>query len=252
MALKAKIAKLEDVVEAFRGEYTKGEDGAYYLAVDGIESIPAVVAIQRKREEVGLLNRQLKEKYDGVDIDDLKAAKVKLAELEAGNRGGKNDEKIVELTNTVKQLTAQAASEKAALEEKVTKAVSEKDRYIRKAEIVRELQAAGGNPTFLEHHLEPMLRVVDGKVVVVDDSGNPRIKNSMNEPLTLKDVIADLKTKPEFGGAFASQAAGGSGASGGSGGGSALPPGTVSRSSPGWSLKVAEAKAKGQQMTVVD
>lgn len=32
---KYKIAKLEDVIEAHRGFYTQGQDGAYYLAVDG-------------------------------------------------------------------------------------------------------------------------------------------------------------------------------------------------------------------------
>lgn len=38
MSLKYKISKLEDVAEAFRSLYTQGEDGAYYLAVDGAVS----------------------------------------------------------------------------------------------------------------------------------------------------------------------------------------------------------------------
>lgn len=245
MALKSRIAKLEDVVEALRAEYVKGDDGAYYLSVDDVDSLPAVRGLKSKRDELLAEKKALETKFAGVDIDDLKAAKTKLAEFEKGNAGGKNDEKIAALESRIAQLTQTAQQEKAQLEAKANGAIAEKDQYIRRSEIRGVLAKHNGNVKFLEHALEPMLRVIDGKVVVVDEAGNPKIKNSMNESMTLEDLVVGLKANPEYGGAFGANPQGGSGAQGSGGGSSGSAPGTVKPGSKEYFANL-EKVAKGE------
>lgn len=222
MALKSKITKLEDVAESLRAEYTKGDDGAFYLNVESPDDLPAVRGLRKNRDDLRTEKEALAAKYAGVDIDSLKA---EIATLKEGNKGGRNDAEISALTSQLKQLKDAAAAEKTTLEKDRDSARAEKDNYIRKAEIRGVLNKHDGNPIFLEHLLEGQLKVVDGKAVVVDSSGNPRIKNSLNEPLTLDDLVLDLKAKPEFGGAFKAPSTNGSGA--GAGNGSGAKPGTV-------------------------
>lgn len=230
MALKGVYAKIEDVPETLREHYTKGDDGRAYLNVaEGLDDLPAVRGLRISRDEFREEKKKLVEKYAGVDIEELKAAKAKLAELEAGNRGGKNDEKIAQLESTISQLTKSAAQEKAALEAERDQARFEKDSYIIESEIRGALGEPDikGNRLFLEHLLKPMTKYVNGKAVIVDEKGNVRLKSSMGEPLTPADVLRDWKAnRQDLAPAFATSGGSGSGAAG-SGGGSGTAVGTV-------------------------
>lgn len=247
MALKAKIAALTEVAESLRNEYAAGSDGAFYLNVSDVDELPAVRGISRKRDELLAEKVALKAKFDGVDLDEIKTMRAELVDLKAGNKGGKNDEKIAELNNTITQMKKAAADEKAAADAATAEIRTEKDRYIRKSEIASVLLKHDGNPNFLEHHLEGRLKVVDGKVVVVDANGNPQVKNSLNETMTLEDIVVDMKGKPEWAPAFKTDAKGGSGAQGSTQ--SSSPSGTFRRNEPGAFAKNAQAlidgKAKG-------
>ena len=240
MALKSRIAKLEEVAEAIRTEYTKGDDGLYYLNVDQVEELPAVRGLKTKRDELLGTIVTMNERFKGIDPEEVKSLKAK---LEANNKGGKNDEMIEQLNNTIAQMKAAAIEEKSKLQGDLDKTRQEKDRYIIKNEIKGACVKLGAKPMFLEHHIEGKLVVRDGKVLVVDSSGNPKIKNSMNDPMTIEDLVTEMKQDPEWAPAFASDAKSGSGATGSSNG--SMLPGTFSRKEPGAFLKNAEGIIKG-------
>jgi hypothetical protein len=50
MAVKAMLASLEGVPEALAAEYKKGDDGKFYLEIDGIEEHAALGALKRAKE----------------------------------------------------------------------------------------------------------------------------------------------------------------------------------------------------------
>lgn len=67
MALKRVIAKLEDVAEALRGEYTAAADGTFVLAVDGIEDVSGLKStLQKVRDEAETARKALKA-FEGLD-----------------------------------------------------------------------------------------------------------------------------------------------------------------------------------------
>lgn len=250
MALKGVVTKLEDVAEAFRGEYVKGDDGRFYLSVDStIEELPTVRGLAAKKNE--LLGKLAK--ADETAAASIRERDEKIAALEKGNSGGKNDEKIAALENERKQLVENWGKEKTALLSETEKEKNAARRYFLTSEVRRAIGKLGGDVDLLEHIAERGVKVDRNgdafTLQVVDAAGNPRIKNSMGEAFTVDDYAAELKTKHPA--AFPASGAAGSGAQNGGTGGN-LPAGTVSRSKPGWTAEAAKMKAEGKQVTVVD
>ena len=224
--LKAVVAKIEDVEEKARDYYTKGADDRFYLDAEGVDDLPVVVGLKRNRDEL----KSEKLRVEQQRSTDIAALETKIAALEKGNGGGKNDEKIAELENRIKQLTTTSAAEIAARDSQLAKGADAQRRYIRNAEITKALAKQRGNPKFLAHLIEGQVKVdLDGenyRVQVVDASGNPRIKNSMNEAVSIDDLVSEMKANKEYAGAFDATGGSGSGAVG-SGGGSTETSGAV-------------------------
>lgn len=223
--LKAKVAKLEEVQESAREFYTKGDDGAFYLDADGVDDMPAVIGLKRNRDLLKEEKKSLEEKHSAA----VKTLEEKIEALEKGNKGGKNDEKIADLENKLKQLQTQAATEKSEIEGKLEKERGALRGAHRRSEIAAALAKHGGNPKFLMHLLEPHVKVdLDGesyKVTVIGADGSPRIKSTADPVFTVDDLVAEAKANKDYAGAFASAAGNGSGAADGRGGAAA--PGTV-------------------------
>lgn len=245
MGLRAVIAKLDDVAENLRGFYVKGDDGRFYLDAEGVDDMPAVRGLKSALEKERTEFKGFKQKFDGIDPEGVTALKAELEELKSKKPSNKTEEKIAELENRIAQMTKLHAEEKSTFETTLAKAQAEKDDYI----ITSELRGAMGmpdikaNPMFIEHILKPMTRLINGKAVIVDEAGNPRIKTGMGEPVTPRDVLLEMKGKPEYAGAFPPSGANGSGAAP-SGGGTA--PGVIDRSKPGWAIQAGEVISKGQ------
>lgn len=117
MKLKAFVASLDDVPEAFRELYSQSADG-FVLDLEDTDFKSKLsefrdnnIALRRKVDEFGKSEeelsklRELAKKYDGLDPEKAKAALDQLAELEEKNLldAGKLDEVVAQRTERMRQ-----------------------------------------------------------------------------------------------------------------------------------------------------
>jgi hypothetical protein len=206
----------EMALEGLRDFYTEGDDGKYRLDAEGVEDVGGLKsALEKERRDRKKYERTLK-KYEGIDPEKWQAL------LEA------EDEKERE--------AAKAAGDwekrEAQILEKHAKAISEKDgeisaafkaveRYLVDAEATKAIAAAKGSPRLLLQEVKRQVRVVktdDGgfAVKVVDADGNERIgtvADGKANPMTIAELVNELRADDELAAAFAGSGASGSGAS---------------------------------------
>jgi DNA-binding transcriptional MerR regulator len=217
MALKLIVDKLDDVPEALRGEYTE-KDGKFHLGVDGLEDTGGLkTALQKERADRAAYEKQVKA-WQGL---------------------GKSPDEIKELLEAQARADEDKATKagewdklKAQMNEKHEAALRSKDETIsamRKrlnaelvdAKAVAAIAAAKGVPELLLPHVQRHVKVdADFNVQVVDDKGDPRV-NGKGEPLTIADLVAEMRGSEVFGRAFEGSGQSGSGKQPGNGAGGA-------------------------------
>jgi hypothetical protein len=212
MALKAVVPTLDDVAEAVQAEYTQGDDGRFYLNVDGVDEMPAVAGLRKKNAQ--LLDTNVKVNARIAAFGEYTPERI--AELEKGG----NDKEAAELRDKLAK-----ASEAAQREIAAAKADTEKERaaargYFRSAEIARAVAATGADPELLEPFLSRHVDVAvseDGRYAlrVLGADGQPRIKDSHANGMTIDDLVVEFQANPKYGGMFPSRGTSGSGASAG-------------------------------------
>lgn len=225
MALKAFTKSLDDVAEAHRPLYTKAE-GGFVVAIDAVdgfalENVAGLKsALEKEREESRTRGDKLRD-FDGIDPKEAKRALARVKELgdldptkEAEKiAAAKFDELKTQLvTSHTKELdAAKGESEKLAayigsllIDSRATAAIAERK----------------GEAKLILPHVKAQTRVRrDGdefKVEVVDAQGRARV-NGKGEPLSIDELIEEMRADAVFGRAFEGSGASGSGA-GGSGG----------------------------------
>ena len=232
-------AIVDTVPEGLEDHYAEGNDGRFYLVVDGIEEHPSVLGLKTKRDDLLARQRTLKAevaKFEGVDAEKARAAIQKLADLERQELVAKGDIDALQ-SRYEKELASvrdQAAIEiKKAEEETDAEKTAARD-FFRGAKVTAAVAAAKGQPELLNHNINPLTKVERGgdgefSLVVLDPNGTPRIKDSQGSPFTLDDLVAEFKANPKYNRAFDGTGASGGGASAsGSGGRSAGTPKTIS------------------------
>lgn len=249
MALKAVLASLEGINEALQAEYTQGEDGRFYINVEGVDDMPAVAGLKKKNAE--LLDKSVKYKQQ---LDAYGATPEEVAALResAGKDSGK---RVQELEDKLAK-ASEAAQREIQLAKEEAKAERDAARmYFEDGEINRAIGGAKGVPELLSHVVRQHIkseRGDDGKFAlkVLGKDGQARIKDSAGNPYSLDDLVMELKADPKYGRAFEPEGKGGSGAEpsgGGSGGGGGKTIRAGDREAFGANL---EAIAKGE-VTVV-
>lgn len=222
MALKAVLSSLDGLNEAVQGEYTKGDDGRFYLAVEGVDEMPAVVGLKRKSAE--LLDEVKQAKQALSAFGDMTPEKIAELKESAGKDAGK---RVQELEDRLAKASEAAQREIAAARETAERERSAARGYFKTAEIARAASAMKGDPELLEPFIGRHVEVVeaDGKFAlkVLGNDGQARIKDSAGNAFTIDDLVGEFKANPKFGGMFAAEGRGGSGATtgAGTGGGSA-------------------------------
>jgi hypothetical protein len=196
MALKLVVDTLDHVPPAFRGEYTKGDDGKFRLSLDGEH--PDTARVKEMRDK----NIALLKTYDGIDPEAVKAERAELAAL----RNAKPNERITELeTQLAAEKTARAEAEQKAAINRV------RDTFQTKA------SAIGARPNALDiisGKAESLFTVVDG---VVQAKPNTFSKTRPGEALTPDEWLADAAREypflflPSSGGGAPPQPSGGGG-----------------------------------------
>jgi len=236
MAVKAVLASLEGVAETLAPEYKKGEDGKFYLDVDGIDDHVAVGALKRAKEH---------EKTARLKAEDQARAAVEAnvkleAEIEERLRG-------VMPKDNVERLEKSWHDKLTRRETELTTKIAELDGGLKGVLIDKEAARIAGEiakdaisiPLFLPHII-PRLTVetVDGKprTRVLDLEGKP-------SALTLDDLKKEISAAPMFASLILGSKATGGGAEGGhAGGGAPAKKIDLTKATP--AEKVAHYKAK--------
>jgi hypothetical protein len=220
--LKLNVDSLDAVDEPYRALYE--QDGEKFkLKVDGVE------------DTTGLKNALSAERRRAADLE----KKVK-----GWERSGKTPEEIADLVEAAEAKALTEAEKKGEWEklrtqmnDKHAQDIKGKDETIGSLKkrletelidktAVSAIAAAKGSPDLLLPHVQRHVKVDDDfNVVVVNAKGEPRV-NGKGEPLSIADLIEEMKTNETFGRAFEGSGHSGSGMRPNNGGGG-TPPGNV-------------------------
>ncbi len=193
MSLPFKIKSLNDVAESLRSLY-KEVEGGFVLDVDGVESKEDVEKLQATLQKERQAAKDLKSKVDELS------------------------KKIQKPGDTDPSAQLQAALKE--LEEQKNKLTETKGRLhskVLESEISAAIGETKGNQKILAKLIKDNLKVVEDesgqmKVVVVDENGNPRIKDAKGSVMQPVELLQEWKKDPDLAHAFYAQEKSGTGA----------------------------------------
>lgn len=223
ITLKSTVDSLDAVPEAFRTSY-KQDDATKKFILQEV-SIPDpvdVTGIVKSRDDVLKEKKALEAKYAGVDIDTYNKLVTDQAAADKAKLEGKGQWEVLQ-----QQLVEKHQKELDAGKARAAHLQSALEARLVDAEATRAIAAAKGVPELLLPHVKAHIKVFeeDGEFVakVVDAKGSPRIGDTKGTPMTISQLVDEMKATEVFGRAFEASGAGGSGASsnGNSGGGAA-------------------------------
>lgn len=222
MGLPLTVDNLDAIPEAARSFYVQKDGGKYALDAEGVEDpTPLKTALQKERAEREKYEKQIG-KYK--DIDPEKYQKLLQAEQERANRQAEEagewtklkEQLLQQHDNERKQLTERHQSDLTEAQKRQQAMLASLEQSMIEADATLAISGMDGNPTLLLPHIRSRTRLMEenGRYVarVVDDKGNVRIGDSNGNPMTIKQLVEELRANKEFGGAFAGDRARGTGA----------------------------------------
>ncbi len=225
MALKATIAKLEDVAEHFRAEYKPNADGTFRLDTEGVEDVSGLKsAATKERESAEAAKLALKDfmaKFKDIDPDEAR----KMMRLMATNAEmkliaeGKIDEVIERRITALKtDLDAKVTAAETAVTAERDANKGLKRKLVGSA--LREAALAAGVHNYalddVLAHGEPQWSLNDKLELVMMRNEVPVMAKDGKTPLQPKEWVESLKEqRPHY---FPAPAGGAGGSQGGGGG----------------------------------
>lgn len=216
--LKMTVDSLEAIDETLRDFYEQDGD-KFKLKVEGIEPVDGLKsALQKERADRAAAEKQAKA-WSAVgktpdEIKELLAAQEKADEDKATRAG--------EWDKLKAQMNEKHQTELKSREDKIAAMQSTLERHLIDATATAAIAAEKGVPDLLLPHVQRHVRVVDEDgefaVKVVDARGDPRV-DAKGEPLTIADLVKEMKASEIFGRAFEASGNTGSGKQPGSGSG---------------------------------
>lgn len=245
MALKFILDSLDGLSEAQQALYVE-KDGKFHLDVDGLEDTSGLKSALDKERAA---RRDFEKKYGALkDIDPEEYARLKKDAEERAAAKAKEEgqwevlrQQLVDKhQKEIEGKDSALASMRVALESHLVDAAA-----------TSAIAVAKGIPDLLLPHVKASVKVVEdgGKYVVqiVDAQGNARIADGKGTPMSITDLVAEMKKSPVFGRAFDGVDTTGGGTTQPSGPGN---PKIISKNDPVAFGQNLEAIAKGD-MTVV-
>lgn len=253
MAFKLIVDDINTIDEAQRGMYVE-RDGKFHLDVDGFDEHPTVAKLKQQQEAARRAERALKtqvEKWEKLGKTDEEISAL-IAEQEANKnaaleRAGEWDKLKTQMNEKHAQdikkwegLTEEEKKKNNALKAKL-------ERYLVDAQATNAIAAAEGEPELLLPIVKKFMKVVEDpdtgefSTAIVDDKGGARV-NGKGDPLTLAELLAEMRASEKLGRAFKASGSSGSGSQPGGGSNPKLTPAGVPKS---WAdAKTPEDKAK--------
>jgi hypothetical protein len=212
MPLATKLDSLEGLDESLHDNYEKQEDGTYLLAalkgfiaeadvenVDGLKS-----ALDKERASVrdaAKKFKNLQEKFAGVDLEkyeSLLAAAADHEEAEATKKGEWDKLKV--------QMVDKHNEDLAKKDSQIGRLKKELERHLVDAAVTGAISTAEGNVQVLKPHVKALVTLVEqdsGEFApqVVDASGSPRV-NGSGDPLSITDLVSEMRGQEVFAGCF--------------------------------------------------
>lgn len=252
MPLKLKVEKLDDVDENLRPMYQE-RDGAFYLDLDGIDEHPSVAKAKSNLEAARRSERAMKaqiEKWEklGKSDEEILALiegeeKAKNAQLEAKGQW----EELKKQMNEKHQIELKKFESLVDGEKQISaKLRGQIERYLVDAKATAAITAAEGEPELLLPIVKKFMKVTQGEdgefsTSIVDDKGGARV-NGKGDPLTIDELLAEMRNSEKLGRAFKASGSSGGGSAPGGGSNPKVTPAGVPKS---WAdAKTPEDKAK--------
>lgn len=216
--LKMTVDSLEAIDETLHDFYEQDGD-KFKLKVEGIEPVDGLKsALEKERKAARELEKKVK-RWESLGKSDEEIAdllkKAEDAELSEAERKGEWDKLRA-------QMNEKHQAELKSRDDKLKAMQSTLERHLIDATATAAIAAEKGVPDLLLPHVQRHVRVVDedGEFVVrvVDAKGDPRV-DAKGEPLTIADLVKEMKASEIFGRAFEASGNTGSGKQPGSGSG---------------------------------
>ncbi len=229
MALKAIIEKIEDAPEAFRSEYTE-KDGKFVLAVESVggyalEDVTGLkTALGAERSQRERLEKDVV-RFKDLDPEKARAALIELEELKAIDPAKEADKIASSKFEAAKaQLLEKHQAEVTGKDARIAALTGAVDGLTRKQQATLAIAEAKGAVELLLPHVLAHTRIKEGSdgsfsVEVVDAAGNGRIADAKGTPMTIKDLVAEMRESQTYARAFDGDGHSGSGKEHDSGGG---------------------------------
>jgi hypothetical protein len=263
MALEAIRENLDGLTEDEKKHYTEKE-GKFCLDVITVNgtSLEDVTGLKKTLEKIRTNERDLTKKLEAlqtkfkdIDPEEARNALGKIDEI----KNWDGDRKITEAVEATKrELAKQHTKIKEQLEEDLTDAQEQLTDALVNTKIVEALQKEQGNIDLLLPHVKRFVRMVrnsEGRFYpeVISENGDPRVGDSDGSPMTVHQLVLEMKTQKTFAAAFPGANATGSG------GGSSSESGTQKKTGGGKTIAASDGKAMSTNLediasgkTVVD
>ena len=230
MTIKAIVETTDGMDETLAQLYEPMDDGGFRLAVEPaggyeLQDISGLKsALEKERGRASKLERDIK-KFADIDPEKAREALAKweeLADLDPAKEADRMAQEKVEAIR--RQLQEKSSAEIKTREDRIGQLTSVLQETLIDREATGALAEAKGSVDLLLPHVQRYTRVKEtdnGRfaVEIVDGEGNARIKDSSGAPMTIKDLVAEMRASEKFGRAFE--------ASGQSGAGRAAPNGAA-------------------------
>ena len=208
MTLKLTVDTLDSVDEAVRGLYVE-KDGKFTLNVEGVEDVSSLKnSLRDANREAENRRKQLDGwKKLGKSPDEITA----LIEAQAAADADKLS-KAGEWDKLRQQMNDKHADDLKKKDETIGQMRARLEKELVDAQAVIAIAAAKGSTGLLLPHVKSHVKVDDNyQVIVVDAKGDPRV-NGKGEPLTIADLVTEMRGTEAYGRAFEGTGQSGSGA----------------------------------------
>lgn len=188
MALKHQLEKIEEVAEPLRAFYEAGQDGKYYLQVEGM--VP-----KAKLDEFRDNNIELQRKITEYDTKFKDVDVVKYKELLAAQ--GKTPKEIEDAVQARLRVAMEEHTEIVNnLQTDLGKTRSQLETVLVDGTLKSEATKAGVLPTALDDVVlrgRLVYKMKDGKIVAVNGEGQPLYDKDGSSPMAVTTWLKDLK-----------------------------------------------------------
>lgn len=245
MALQLTVDSIDALDDSVKPLYVQ-KDGKFVLDVDGIEDTSGLKsALQTERKTAKELEKQTKAwKALGKtpeEIQELIEAAEAKAQTEAERKG--------EWDKLRAQMNEKHQTELKTKDETIGQMRKRLEAELVDAKAVAAIAAADGNAKLLLPHVQRNVKVDENfNVIVVDAKGDPRV-NGKGEPLSINDLIIEMRSTDDFGQAFKGSGQSGSGTRPANGGGGTPQIKTKADLYKGLNTEVAKRKARDVYVT---